>query len=66
MRKFHREHPPLSSTDRLKFGKYRGRLVWEVIRDDPAYILWLLRNLEGFRLDEQAMGYFEAVRRARV
>jgi len=31
----------MSESNVLPFGKYQGRLVKEVLADDPAYLQWL-------------------------
>ena len=48
----------MKGADLFKFGRYKGRPLWHVIRDDPAYVACLLRNLDGLRLDDQAMEQF--------
>ena len=37
---------------RLRFGKYRGRDIESVIKEDYAYITWLLTNHEAAKNDE--------------
>lgn len=56
----------MKETDLFRFGKYKGRALWVVIRDDPRYVAWLARNVDGFRLDPAATAHLAAVRRAGV
>ena len=34
--------------DELRFGKYKGKLVSEVLKEDPSYIRWALDNIPSF------------------
>lgn len=45
-------------TDPMPFGKHRGVLIGTLIEDETSYISWLLGNTD-FRLDEQALAYYE-------
>ena len=47
----------------LDFGKYRGRVVEDVLVEDPAYLLWAMENVERFNVDNAL--YDEIVRAAR-
>ena len=46
-------------TDELKFGKYSGLSVREVIEDDPEYIEWCLDEVDSFKLNDEAMALFD-------
>lgn len=46
-------------TDKLTFGKYRGELIETVIRGDPEYMIWCLKNVTGFGLTPEALGILE-------
>ena len=37
--------------DELTFGKYRGRTVAWVLREDPQYIQWCVENVTWFDID---------------
>ena len=39
----------------LRFGKYNGETVETIIRFDPSYIEWCLKNIEGMHLSEEAL-----------
>ena len=39
-------------SDKLTFGKYRGRTIREVMQKDAAYIEWCKKNIEGFAVSE--------------
>lgn len=41
--------------DKLTFGKYREELLETVIRADPSYIAWCLREIEGYALTVEAL-----------
>lgn len=41
-------------TDILNFGKYRGRCLQTIIREDPQYIDWARNNISYFELDDEA------------
>lgn len=38
------KYPPLSLNSKLPFGKYKGRIVKDVIKQDAQYIEWLVNN----------------------
>lgn len=42
-------------SDILDFGKYKGKTVAEILKQDPRYIIWLLINTEKFKLSEHTM-----------
>lgn len=41
--------------DVITFGKYRGEHMNAIIRADPSYATWCLRNIEGFTLSTEAL-----------
>jgi len=49
----------------LGFGKYKGRAVEDVLSDDPAYLLWLLENVEQFTVDKALQDDIERAARRR-
>ena len=40
---------------KIRFGKYMGRLISEIIEEDPEYLLWANNNVYGFDLNEFIM-----------
>ena len=36
----------------LNFGKYKGKTILQVIDEDPAYIVWCIRNVKNFIIDD--------------
>lgn len=36
----------------LRFGKYKGHTVEDVLARDPEYLLWLLENVDRFEVDK--------------
>lgn len=45
----------LKPTDAFTFGKYKGRLIKEVIEQDPSYVVWAADNVKGFNLSPQML-----------
>lgn len=45
--------------DELKIGKYRGKRLIDVMRDEPRYVEWMYDNVDAFDLDEEALDWFE-------
>lgn len=45
------EYRPLSKTDRMWFGQFKGMTVEEVMQENPKYLLWALDNVKGFDLE---------------
>lgn len=37
----------------FSFGKYKGNTVEDVIHDNYEYIIWLLDNVEWFKVSEE-------------
>lgn len=37
----------------MQFGKYKGMRVLDVIDKDASYIVWCIKNVNGFELDEK-------------
>ena len=33
----------------VPFGKHEGKQVWEIIREDPEYLVWCASNFEAGR-----------------
>jgi hypothetical protein len=36
----------------LNFGKYKGKTILQVIEKNPAYIVWCIRNVKNFTIDD--------------
>lgn len=60
---YSRKLAPMGWYDHFKFGKYEERMLMHVMREDPAYVAFLVDNLDGFRLEPEVRDYLEAVRR---
>ena len=41
-------------SDRMTFGKYRGRTLIKVIDSDPEYISWCLKKVHFFVISKEA------------
>jgi hypothetical protein len=46
--------PTVTLSDICRMPKYRNQKWEDVIRGDPAYVGWLIRNLDNFTLDNAA------------
>lgn len=42
----------LTRKDRLEFGKYTGYSIEEILTIDPSYLLWCIKNVNLFALQE--------------
>lgn len=42
----------------MPFGKYKGQLIGDIIRDDPSYLLWCVDTL-SFEIDEECQELLE-------
>jgi uncharacterized protein (DUF3820 family) len=40
--------------EEMPFGKYRGKLLADILNDNIDYITWLLENIKNFHLSEHA------------
>ena len=36
----------------LKFGKHRGKTVEQILKTDPTYIRWCLKNIDTFEMSK--------------
>lgn len=43
--------PKLTPSDKMMFGKYKGRTLQEVFEEDQQYLRWLEDNNNSFRID---------------
>lgn len=43
--------PKLAPSDKMMFGKYKGRTLQEVFEEDQQYLRWLEENNNSFRID---------------
>ena len=43
--------PKLTPSDKMMFGKYKGRTLQEVFEEDQQYLRWLEENNNSFRID---------------
>lgn len=40
--------------DEFDFGKYKGKTINELLNENPGYIDWVIRNVDGFALSREA------------
>ena len=50
MTSYQLEHTP-GVNNTLTFGKYKGKTILQVIKEKPAYIVWCVRNIKNFNID---------------
>jgi hypothetical protein len=51
MTRYQLEHTP--GVDKvLTFGKFKGKTILQVIEENPAYIVWCIRNVKNFTIDD--------------
>lgn len=49
-----REYSPLHFYSEIKFGKYKGKQVGDLILECPEYLQWAINNI-NLKLDEECM-----------
>ena len=50
MTRYQLEHTP--GVDKvLTFGKFKAKTILQVINENPAYIVWCIKNVAGFSID---------------
>lgn len=54
-----KKNAPIGLQDVLTFGKYKDETLELVLKVEPDYITWLLRNKEGFTLQPEALSLHE-------
>jgi len=42
--------PLLTLSDKMRFGKHRGKTIKQIVDSDPSYLDWAEENVEGFIL----------------
>jgi hypothetical protein len=43
--------------EKLTFGKYKDKSLFDVAQENPQYLLWCDKNIPWFNLDEGAHNY---------
>lgn len=43
----------------LRFGRYKGLTIGEVLKEDPAYLVWAAANVSGFDLHHDLLSEAE-------
>lgn len=38
--------------DVMTFGKHKGSAILDVLNEDPSYLVWCIKNVSGFKIDE--------------
>lgn len=51
----------LGLSDRLRFGKYYGVILEDVIRANPGYVMWCWDTIDGFSITEEAWDLLDDV-----
>ena len=39
----------------FRFGKHRGKSLWNVISEDDSYVYWCINNIPEFMLSDEAL-----------
>ena len=52
------KYPPVGLDDALRFGKHKGKELWEVLEKDLSYVTWLIDEA-GVRLDNEAFAEYQ-------
>lgn len=47
-------YEPKHFNNTMPFGKYKGKLIGDIIQEDPSYLQWCCDNL-SFELDEECL-----------
>lgn len=50
---------PLRLRHEFKTGRKAGQTVHDVILDDPGWLMWMIDNIRGFELDDEAFKLLE-------
>jgi hypothetical protein len=50
----------LGLADYFYFGKYKDRIVEDVISEDADYVRWAVENIEWFSLKEDAQEFLDS------
>ena len=45
----------LSDEDTLPFGKYKSRLIKNIMGEDPGYLLWFHEKVEGYKIEKSVL-----------
>jgi len=48
--------------DIINFGYYKGKTIGEVMRNEPGYIDWCVKNFKGFKLWKKLALRFEEIK----
>ena len=43
----------LGKFDKIKFGKYKGEAISTIMVNEPSYLDWCCKNIEGFKLNPE-------------
>jgi hypothetical protein len=60
-----RSYPVVGLDDEMPFGKYRGKLLRDVIDSDPEWVLWAMENISTFEIMDDADAELDAARDVR-
>lgn len=48
------QYKPIGPKDKFPFGKNKGKIFEELIKESPKYIEWCVKNVKGFKLTAEA------------
>jgi len=49
-------------TDIITFGVYKGETIGHVMKTEPQYIDWCIKNFKGFKLYKKLKDRFEEIK----
>ena len=61
LKKAERSYPVLGLDDELPFGKYSGKLLRDVIEEDPDWIQWAIENISTFEVSDAATSELQLI-----
>lgn len=64
-RTLHRSYSVIGLDDALPFGKHAGKLLRDVIDEDPGWVVWAMENINAFEISDAAEAELEVTRDVR-
>lgn len=52
------EHFKIGEGRKFTFGKHKGEFILEIIRKQPWYVEWLLKNVDRFKLSQEELLFY--------
>lgn len=58
-RREERSYPVIGLDDEVPFGKHSGKLLRDVIDDDPGWVVWAIEEIKTFEISDPATDLLE-------